>query len=145
MAWKTSEEGNLNLTLEDICWIWVRAKETERHFKLENSMTKLWRYGEEKRSRLVVWVFCLFVCFCCAAAPYESQGSRPGMEPVPPAMEAQGLNHWTTEAPMTGILRTLRRCSSLALFWGEVVVMSMASSLPDFTAYTYVLCSSSII
>jgi len=58
-------------------------------------------------------------------------------------MEAQ--THWTTEKPQDRHFKDLKEMFQSALFWGEVVVMSMASSLSDFTAHTYVLCSSSII
>ena len=58
-------------------------------------------------------------------------------------MEAQ--THWTTEKPQDWHFKDLKEMFQSALFWGEVVVMSMASSLSDFTAHTYVLCSSSII
>lgn len=77
----------------------MRAKETERYFKLENSMTKLCRRGEEERE------------------------------------------DWP--------LKDLKEMILSALFWGEMVVMSVDSTvfswLLDFTSTCLSAMSSSVI
>lgn len=60
---------------------------------------------EEEQTGGIGFFVCLFV-FAVQQHHMESEFPRPGMEPVP-LDGAQGLNHWTTESPMTGILRTL--------------------------------------
>ena len=52
---------------------------------------------------------CLFV-FCCPDL------SQPGIGPVPPAVEAQSLNHWTArEVPQYPLLLTERLRSTIEL------------------------------
>ena len=54
--------------------------------------------------RTLVFFFFFFFFLNVLAAPCGMQdlSSQPGMEPVPPAVEAQGLNHWTArEVPRT--------------------------------------------
>ena len=55
--------------------------------------------------------FLLFVCSSLGFFGHNHKACRilalqPGIEPVPPAVEAQSLNRWTTrEVPQTGILK----------------------------------------
>ena len=50
---------------------------------------------EQKQILFPMWGFFLFFFFlCCAVRHVELP--RPGIEPMPPALGAQSLNHWTT-------------------------------------------------
>ena len=52
--------------------------------------------------------FCLFVCFYCTTWAYAILAPRPGIESMPPAVEAWSLNHWTTrEVPLHFFLSDL--------------------------------------
>ena len=46
----------------------------------------------------------IYIFFFFGRAAYGILIPRPGMEPVPPAIEAQSLNHWTTREVPTNIL-----------------------------------------
>ena len=55
-----------------------------------------------EHSRFEVYTQCIYL-FIYLAAPCSMQDlvSRPGIEPVPPALGAQGLNHWSArEVPI---------------------------------------------
>ena len=53
----------------------------------------------------------MFVCFYCTTWACRMLVQRPEIEPMPPAVEAWSLNHWTTrEVPLHFFLRDL--CSS---------------------------------
>ena len=45
----------------------------------------------------------LFFPFFFLAAWHLGSVSQPGLKPVPPALEAQGLNHWTTSEVLMSI------------------------------------------
>ena len=64
------------------------------------------------------------------------------MEPVPPAIEAWSLNHWTAEKSQDRHFKDLKERLQSALLWGEVV-MPVASSPPDPAARVSVLWPSS--
>ena len=42
-----------------------------------------------------IYTFCVCVCVC-ALRGMQDVSSQPGIEPVPPAMDVQSANHWTT-------------------------------------------------
>ena len=47
-----------------------------------------------------LWVFLFLFCFCFLAEPCGILVPQPGIEPVPPALEVQSLNHRTiTKVP----------------------------------------------
>ena len=75
-------------------------------------LSPVYSYGKWRRegvrlinSRAGIYFFKSRFGFVFLAAQQQNLSSRPGMEPVPPAVEAQSLNHWTTrEVPRAGIL-----------------------------------------
>ena len=51
-----------------------------------------------------VFKFYIFVNFWQYCVAYEIFIHQPGIEPVPPAVESQSLNHWTArEVPHSGV------------------------------------------
>ena len=50
----------------------------------------------------------IFTFFLLRQAACEILVSAPGFEPVPPALEAQSLNHWATrELPLKQVLKNI--------------------------------------
>ena len=73
-------------------------------------------------------VFCLFVCFL--AVPHGACGvlvSRPGIESVPPAMEARSPNHWTARE-FPGLNRFNRHL--VASDMRKTVTMAITTKVP---------------
>ena len=65
-------------------------------------------------SSYFLFFFCTFRFWPCRDA-CGILVPRPGMEPAPPAVEARGLNHWTTrEVPPSSLSAVLRTPPSLS-------------------------------
>ena len=100
--------SSVNHTLNVLCTVSMVCPFNLEQFAQQSESGSFWIFVSP------VFVFCFF--WLCRAACRTSQ---PGIEPVPPAVEARSLNHWTTrEVPPQFFLVVL------CLIWPEVCVAS---------------------
>ena len=86
------------------CGLWRNRGPEEIHRESRAGSVLFW--GSRLRPLFIylLFIFPVFFCLCCMAC--EILVPQPEIEPMPPALEAQSLNHWTTRGvPALGPFR----------------------------------------